>query len=50
MPECNNCGGFVTRDFTRVFGNNADRVFGCASCATTGEILNAEISSPDRGA
>jgi hypothetical protein len=38
MPECNNCGGFVTPRFARVFGDNDDVVQGCVSCLTTAEM------------
>lgn len=32
MPRCDNCGGFVTQNFVRVFGDNQDNVQGCMSC------------------
>lgn len=32
MPHCDNCGGFVTRNFVRVFGDNTDSVQGCMEC------------------
>src|SRR6056297_72098 len=32
MPHCENCGGFVTRNFVRVFGDNHDNVQGCMEC------------------
>lgn len=38
MPTCNNCGGFVSAEFTRVFGNNEDEVYGCVSCRNTTEL------------
>lgn len=34
MPECNNCGEFVTPDFARVFGNNHNEVGACLDCTT----------------
>lgn len=40
MPTCNNCGAFVTRDFTRVFGDNQENVSGCVEC-TTGRDLKS---------
>lgn len=30
--QCQNCGGFVTRDFARVFGNNQNTIHGCLEC------------------
>ena len=45
MPACNTCGGFVTADFARVFGNNADTVYGCAACSTTSEILSGKVAA-----
>ena len=32
MPECQNCGEFVTREFAKVFGTNDDEVHGCLDC------------------
>ena len=32
MPECDNCGAFVTEAFARVFGDNSDNVQGCIEC------------------
>ncbi|WP_336359682.1 DUF7563 family protein [Haladaptatus sp. ZSTT2] len=34
MPECNTCGEFVSLDFARVFGNNANEVRACLDCST----------------
>jgi hypothetical protein len=31
MPNCDNCGSFVTADFVRVFGD-ADGIDGCPFC------------------
>jgi hypothetical protein len=42
MPECNNCGGFVTPDFARVFGDNRNDVNGCVSCMSFRELQNGE--------
>lgn len=38
MPECNNCGAFVTPDFARVFGDNDGEVFGCLECQTATDV------------
>lgn len=35
---CSRCGAFVTEQFTRVFGNNDDEVFGCLSCGTARDL------------
>lgn len=43
MPVCENCDSFVTHDFARVFGDNAERVAGCLKCMSIGEFVN-----PDR--
>jgi len=32
MPECENCGSFVTRDYVRVFSPNDDAVRTCPYC------------------
>lgn len=32
MPKCNRCETHVTTDFTRVFGDNDDEVYGCQHC------------------
>lgn len=37
MPECQNCGAFVTTDFVRVFGVNG-KIVDCPSCATYSEV------------
>lgn len=32
MATCNNCGGFVTDDYARVFGDNENEVGDCRNC------------------
>ena len=44
MPECDNCGSFVTRKFARVFGDNHDNVDGCVSCLTGAELTTREAA------
>ncbi|WP_255194915.1 DUF7563 family protein [Halorarius litoreus] len=34
MSECMSCGGFVSDDYARVFGDNEDNVFDCRNCRT----------------
>lgn len=38
MPECDNCGAFVTTDFARVFGDNENDVSGCVACMSFREL------------
>ncbi|WP_331233260.1 DUF7563 family protein [Natronorarus salvus] len=38
MPECTQCGAFVTPDFVRVFGDNTKEVHGCLSCTSSRKI------------
>lgn len=48
MPECINCGSFVTPSFVRVFGGNDGEVRGCDSCMTQTE-LNSGIAAQSVG-
>jgi len=38
MPECSNCGGHVTEQFARVFGDRDDVVHGCVECSSFREL------------
>ncbi|WP_456071297.1 DUF7563 family protein [Haladaptatus caseinilyticus] len=38
--RCRSCGSFVTPEFTRVFGNNDDEVFGCLDCMSATAVRN----------
>ena len=40
--NCTNCGEHVTRQFARVFGDNADIVKACPNCATYRELDTAD--------
>ncbi|MFC4551625.1 MULTISPECIES: DUF7563 family protein [Halorussus] len=40
--RCTNCGEHVTRQFARVFGDNADTVKACPNCATYRELDSAD--------
>lgn len=42
--ECENCGGYVTKQFVRVFGTGG-RVYGCMSCMTGKQLRNGEAST-----
>ena len=44
MPECNRCGTFVTSQFTRVFGDNEDEVYGCFDCLPMKELADGVAS------
>jgi hypothetical protein len=48
MPECANCGSFVTPSFVRVFGGNDGEVRGCDNCMTQTE-LNSGIAAQSAG-
>lgn len=37
MPHCRDCGGYVTRNFIRVFGVDG-AVSGCPNCTTYREL------------
>lgn len=39
MPTCNKCGGFVTRNFVRVFGSNEEEVYACPNCSSLSELM-----------
>jgi len=38
MPECLDCGGHVTEQFARVFGDRDDVIHGCPECSTFAEL------------
>jgi len=40
MPECQNCGAFVTADFVRVFSVDGE-LHNCPSCTSYRELTNA---------
>jgi uncharacterized Zn finger protein len=44
--RCNNCGEFVTRQFVRVFGDNANEVYGCLSCGTARDLRDGKQIVP----
>lgn len=43
MPNCDNCGAFVTPDFHRVFADNEGTLHGCHECTP-----NAGSKHPDK--
>lgn len=34
MPECNECGQFLSTQYVKVFGDNNDEVSACPHCTT----------------
>jgi translation initiation factor 1 (eIF-1/SUI1) len=38
MPTCDNCGGHVSDQFVRVFGDENDAVHACLNCAANAGI------------
>ncbi len=46
--QCRNCGTFVTPQFTRVFGNNRNEVFGCFECMTATEVKRGRANHPEK--
>lgn len=44
MPTCNGCGAFVTRRFTRVFGDNQNDVYGCRDCMPVADLVEGHAS------
>lgn len=48
MPECGNCGGHVSTNFARVFGDRDDSVERCYSCTTKAELRIGRSAFPER--
>lgn len=53
MTNCDRCGGYVSSDYVRVFGDNQNRIDSCPDCRTnrterTNEATNAS-EEPERG-
>jgi hypothetical protein len=46
MPECQNCGSYVTESFARVFGNNECEVFGCPRCLPFTSLMDGAAADP----
>jgi hypothetical protein len=47
MAECTYCGGFVTDDYARVFGDNENRVDDCRNCPTRRPTQEEEADDDD---
>jgi Zn finger protein HypA/HybF involved in hydrogenase expression len=46
VPNCRNCGAFVTPDFARVFGSNDGEVFGCPECTSFRALITGGSATP----
>ncbi len=49
MNQCANCGEFVTADFVRVFGDDANQVNQCPACESMAEVTGRTSGDRDRG-
>lgn len=49
MSKCMSCGGFVTDNYARVFGDNDDNVFDCRNCRTDRRLGDADEEEDDDG-
>lgn len=38
MPNCQQCGGHISQDFARVFGDNNDDVHACHGCTVQQDL------------
>ena len=47
MSKCMSCGGFVTDNYARVFGDNEDNVFDCRNCRTDRRLSSDESDEGD---
>lgn len=45
---CENCGGHLTPDFVRVYGDEDGDVHRCPNCSTMRERLAGKATDPDR--
>lgn len=48
VPECQGCGGHVSDDFARVFGDNADEVYNCLTCSDWATIQRGDAARGGR--
>lgn len=46
---CENCGGHITTDYARVFGDQADTVHRCPNCTSFGEIADGRAAGLNHG-
>lgn len=48
MPECTTCGGHVTHEYVRVFGDNEDSIDSCRNCrASSREQDDEDVESDE---
>ncbi|MFB6155297.1 MAG: hypothetical protein ABEJ22_05330 [Haloferacaceae archaeon] len=48
MPECDNCGAHVSRQFARVFADDRGRVHACPACAANAGIAEVTLDRSRR--
>lgn len=46
METCTNCGSAVSKEFTKVFGDNDDVVHICLNCTNYGDISSGKSAIP----
>ena len=47
MPDCDECGAFVTKSFARVFGDNQDEVYACIDCRSNRALNEGAAAQVD---
>lgn len=47
MTSCDRCGGYVSPDYVRVFGDNQNRIDSCPECRTNGTKRTREEPSEE---
>lgn len=49
MANCDRCGGYVSADYVRVFGDNQDRIDACPDCPVGRAEEGSDASEEPRG-
>ena len=49
MANCDRCGGYVSADYVRVFGDNQGRIHSCPDCPTGREEESTASGESRRG-
>jgi hypothetical protein len=47
MRECESCGGAVSPDYARVFGDNSGRIWACPECRSQTDVFEGAGADPD---
>ena len=47
--HCRSCGGHVSAEFARVFGDQANEVYACLACARNGALVDGAAAEPNGG-